>query len=72
VYLFHTTEVLRSARSFAFETFAAVDMASAKITGTGLGLATCHAIVAEHGGPLDVESEPGQGTRMIVSIPRQR
>jgi K+-sensing histidine kinase KdpD len=60
VYLFHSTEVLRSARSFAFETFAAVDMASAKITGTGLGLATCHAIVAEHGGPSTSRASPAR------------
>ncbi|TMQ20339.1 MAG: hypothetical protein E6J91_04205 [Deltaproteobacteria bacterium] len=43
-----------------------------KSKGTGLGLATCHAIVAEHGGHIDVTSEPGKGTRMLVSVPRHR
>jgi two-component system, NtrC family, sensor histidine kinase PilS len=42
-----------------------------KAKGTGLGLATCHAIVAEHGGHIDAASEPGQGTRMTVSLPRE-
>ena len=40
-----------------------------KRKGTGLGLATCHAVVAEHGGRIDVESTPGKGTRMIVRLP---
>jgi two-component system sensor histidine kinase PilS (NtrC family) len=37
--------------------------------GTGLGLATCHAIVAEHGGRIDVETEVGKGTKMTVTLP---
>jgi two-component system, NtrC family, sensor histidine kinase PilS len=41
-----------------------------KSKGTGLGLATCHAIVAEHQGHIDVASEVGRGTQMIVTIPR--
>jgi two-component system, NtrC family, sensor histidine kinase PilS len=40
-----------------------------KAKGTGLGLATCHAIIAEHGGHIDAASEPGKGTRMTVSLP---
>jgi two-component system sensor histidine kinase PilS (NtrC family) len=37
--------------------------------GTGLGLATCHAIVVDHGGRIDVETEVGKGTRMVVTLP---
>ena len=43
-----------------------------KEKGTGLGLATCHAIVAEHGGSIDVETEVGKGTKMVVTIPGSR
>jgi two-component system, NtrC family, sensor histidine kinase PilS len=41
-----------------------------KRTGTGLGLAQCHGIIAEHGGRIDVDSEVGKGTKMVVSLPR--
>lgn len=43
-----------------------------KQKGTGLGLATCHAIVVEHGGRIDVETEVGKGTKMIVTLPGSR
>jgi two-component system sensor histidine kinase PilS (NtrC family) len=43
-----------------------------KEKGTGLGLATCHAIIAEHGGRIDVETAPGKGTKMVVSLPAPR
>jgi two-component system sensor histidine kinase PilS (NtrC family) len=42
-----------------------------KSKGTGLGLATCHAIIAEHHGHIDVTSEVGKGTKMVVTIPRE-
>jgi two-component system sensor histidine kinase PilS (NtrC family) len=42
-----------------------------KSKGTGLGLATCHAVIAEHGGRIDVESTVGKGTKMIVRLPRE-
>jgi two-component system sensor histidine kinase PilS (NtrC family) len=43
-----------------------------KQKGTGLGLATCHAIITEHGGRIDVDTTPGKGTKMVVSLPPPR
>ena len=38
--------------------------------GTGLGLSICRRILVQLGGDISVTSEPGQGTRFVVSIPR--
>ncbi len=40
-----------------------------KPDGNGLGLATARKIIAAHGGSIDVESEPGRGTKVSVRLP---
>ena len=42
---------------------------STKPKGHGLGLASCYSIIGQHGGCIDVESEPGKGSTFIVYLP---
>jgi signal transduction histidine kinase len=41
---------------------------STKSTGSGLGLPTARKIVEAHGGSIDVQSEPGKGTKFTIRM----
>lgn len=40
--------------------------------GTGLGLATVLSIVHEHHGTIEITSQPGEGTRVVVRLPAKK
>jgi len=42
---------------------------STRSFGTGLGLPTVRQIVEQHGGRIEITSEPGQGTRVLIALP---
>jgi len=52
-----------------FEKFYRVDASSTGKPGLGLGLSLVKNIIEAHGGKIRVESAPGQGARIIFSLP---
>ncbi len=43
---------------------------TSKQQGTGLGLAIVQSVVSDHGGRIDVQSEPSRGTTFVIELPR--
>lgn len=52
-----------------FEPFARLH-GEGEFPGSGLGLATCSRIAARHGGHLSCISQPGEGARFVLDLPR--
>lgn len=52
-----------------FDPFFSTKNAKTGGQGTGLGLPTVAAVLQEHGGEIEVQSEPGAGCRFILTLP---
>jgi heavy metal sensor kinase len=58
------------ALAHVFDRFYRVDKSRSRAEGgSGLGLSIVAKIVREHGGRVDVESEPGRGARFVLTLP---
>ncbi len=58
----------RETREKAFSLF----FSSKGMEGTGLGLFVSNRIALSHGGTIELESEPGVGTKFVIVLPRAR
>ncbi|MEM7505330.1 MAG: HAMP domain-containing sensor histidine kinase [Pseudomonadota bacterium] len=56
----------------AMELFGRVHGVESKIEGTGIGLPLARDMVTAHGGKMQIDSTPGEGTTITVSLPSWR
>ncbi|MEA2761440.1 MAG: two-component system, OmpR family, sensor kinase, partial [Gemmatimonadaceae bacterium] len=56
--------------SRVFQRFFRGDTARSRTDGAGLGLSIARWIAREHGAEISLTSEPGQGTRVVVTFPK--
>ena len=40
--------------------------------GTGLGLSLCFGIIEAHGGRIEIKSQPGKGTEVVILLPMKQ
>ncbi|HET7712592.1 MAG TPA: ATP-binding protein [Thermoanaerobaculia bacterium] len=66
----HGEGIAPEEREQIFRRFYRVDKSrSQEVAGSGLGLAITRHLVLQHGGSIEVESEPGRGSTFIVTLP---
>ncbi len=53
-----------------FDSFYRIDTSDTAVEGLGLGMGIVKTIVEAHGGTIQVESEPGKGTKVHFTLPR--
>jgi signal transduction histidine kinase len=64
------TGIGREHLPYIFEPFYRADSSRSKRTGGyGLGMSLCKKIIESHGGTISIESEPGKGTTVFVTLP---
>ena len=58
-------------RDRVFDRFYRTDSSRQRDGGSGLGLAIAKSVVQAHGGQISAESKPGQGLKVMISLPKK-